>query len=110
MSRDTLLLDALSANETPYRGQVTLRWIMVDMLEETARHAGHLDLYARTSTASWRLVTQLSDRSASGWAPVRRFSGTFRHEGQLDNDSSQIVFDNMQIWLLFPSSWKRRPS
>ncbi len=44
VSRDALSLDALSANETLYRGHVTLRWIMVHMLEETARHAGHLDL------------------------------------------------------------------
>lgn len=37
-------LDALSAGETKHQGQVSLRWIMVHMLEETARHAGHLDL------------------------------------------------------------------
>jgi Protein of unknown function (DUF664) len=37
-------LDSLSAKETSYREQVSLRWIMVHMLEETARHAGHLDL------------------------------------------------------------------
>jgi hypothetical protein len=37
-------LDALSARETRYRDRVSLRWIMVHMLEETARHAGHLDL------------------------------------------------------------------
>ncbi len=42
--RDAPSLEALSAKETPYREQVTLRWIMVHMLEETARHAGHLDL------------------------------------------------------------------
>jgi hypothetical protein len=37
-------LDALSARETGFHEQVSLRWIMVHMLEETARHAGHLDL------------------------------------------------------------------
>lgn len=37
-------LDALSAGEAHLRGQVSLRWILVHMLEETARHAGHLDL------------------------------------------------------------------
>jgi len=37
-------LDELSAVETPFRGRVTLRWILVHMIEETARHAGHLDL------------------------------------------------------------------
>jgi hypothetical protein len=42
--RNAPSLDALSAKDTPYREQVTLRWIMVHMLEETARHAGHLDL------------------------------------------------------------------
>ena len=42
--RNASSLDALSAKETLYRGKVTLRWIMVHMLEETARHAGHLDL------------------------------------------------------------------
>lgn len=26
------------------RGAVNLRWILVHMIEETARHAGHLDL------------------------------------------------------------------
>ncbi len=42
--RESPSLDALSARETSYREQVSLRWIMVHMLEETARHAGHLDL------------------------------------------------------------------
>jgi hypothetical protein len=37
-------LDALSARAADFRGHVSLRWIMVHMLEETARHAGHLDL------------------------------------------------------------------
>jgi hypothetical protein len=37
-------LDALSVKETPYRERVSLRWVMVHVLEETARHAGHLDL------------------------------------------------------------------
>jgi hypothetical protein len=42
--RDSPSLDALSARETSYGEQVSLRWIMVHMVEETARHAGHLDL------------------------------------------------------------------
>jgi hypothetical protein len=42
--RESPSLDALSARETSYREHVSLRWIMVHMLEETARHAGHLDL------------------------------------------------------------------
>ena len=42
--RNAPSLDALSARETSYREQVSLRWIMVHMVEETARHAGHLDL------------------------------------------------------------------
>lgn len=38
-------LDALSAGDAhPLYGRVSLRWIMVHMIEETARHAGHLDL------------------------------------------------------------------
>lgn len=37
-------LDALSATATQFREHVSLRWILVHMLEETARHAGHLDL------------------------------------------------------------------
>jgi uncharacterized damage-inducible protein DinB len=37
-------LDQLSAVADPYRGRVSLRWIFVHMLEETARHAGHLDI------------------------------------------------------------------
>ncbi len=44
VSRAAPSLDALSARATNYREQVSLRWIMVHMLEETARHAGHLDL------------------------------------------------------------------
>jgi uncharacterized damage-inducible protein DinB len=42
--RESRSLDAISARETNYREHVSLRWIMVHMLEETARHAGHLDL------------------------------------------------------------------
>jgi uncharacterized damage-inducible protein DinB len=37
-------LDALSVRQTEFGDHVSLRWIMVHMLEETARHAGHLDL------------------------------------------------------------------
>ena len=44
ISRTANSLDALSVKETPYRERVSLRWVMVHMLEETARHAGHLDL------------------------------------------------------------------
>ena len=42
--RDTDSLDALSATPHSVWGPVTLRWVMLHMLEETARHAGHLDL------------------------------------------------------------------
>jgi hypothetical protein len=42
--REVPSLDALSVRETGFRERVSLRWIMVHMLEETARHAGHLDL------------------------------------------------------------------
>lgn len=44
ISGAALSLDALSAKETLYREHVSLRWVIVHMLEETARHAGHLDL------------------------------------------------------------------
>ena len=44
ISRTANSLDALSVKETPYRERVSLRWVMVHVLEETARHAGHLDL------------------------------------------------------------------
>jgi hypothetical protein len=37
-------LDALSAEPAEYYGRVPLRWVLVHMLEETARHAGHLDI------------------------------------------------------------------
>jgi hypothetical protein len=37
-------LDELSAREVPWYGHVTLRWVLVHLVEETARHAGHLDL------------------------------------------------------------------
>ena len=37
-------LSELSACTDEYRGKVSLRWILVHMIEETARHAGHLDL------------------------------------------------------------------
>jgi hypothetical protein len=36
-------LDQLSAKDTR-RGKVSLRWILLHMIEETARHAGHADL------------------------------------------------------------------
>jgi hypothetical protein len=44
VTRETPVLDALSAKETNYREHVSLRWVLVHMVEETARHAGHLDL------------------------------------------------------------------
>jgi uncharacterized damage-inducible protein DinB len=37
-------LDDMSVSESPHYGRVSLRWILVHMIEETARHAGHLDL------------------------------------------------------------------
>jgi hypothetical protein len=41
---DGASLDDVSASESPHYGYVSLRWILVHMLEETARHAGHLDV------------------------------------------------------------------
>jgi uncharacterized damage-inducible protein DinB len=37
-------LNALSAIAHPVFGTVSLRWIFVHMIDETARHAGHIDL------------------------------------------------------------------
>jgi Protein of unknown function (DUF664) len=37
-------LDAIAAVPSFGKGPVNLRWILVHMIEETARHAGHLDL------------------------------------------------------------------
>jgi hypothetical protein len=37
-------LDDMAKSESPHYGRVSLRWILVHMIEETARHAGHLDL------------------------------------------------------------------
>lgn len=37
-------LDALAVVPSRGMGPVSLRWILVHMIEETARHAGHLDL------------------------------------------------------------------
>ena len=37
-------LEGLSARPSPLGEHVSLRWILVHMLEETARHAGHMDL------------------------------------------------------------------
>jgi Protein of unknown function (DUF664) len=44
VERSAATLDDLSASEHHVYGRVSLRWILVHMLEETARHAGHLDL------------------------------------------------------------------
>ena len=37
-------LDQLSSMETSRRGRLTMRWILVHMIEEYARHLGHADL------------------------------------------------------------------
>jgi hypothetical protein len=37
-------LESLSARETSLGERVSLRWVLVHMLEETARHAGHMDI------------------------------------------------------------------
>jgi hypothetical protein len=42
-----LVLDAASSFDEPSRGQIrptTLRWVVTHLLEETARHCGHLDI------------------------------------------------------------------
>ena len=37
-------LDQVSARTHPIVGPVTARWVLVHLIEETARHAGHLDV------------------------------------------------------------------
>ena len=37
-------LDDLSAREAWFRGRVSLRWVIVHLIEEVARHVGHLDI------------------------------------------------------------------
>jgi hypothetical protein len=37
-------LDKLSVASTGMRGRVSMRWLLLHMIEETARHCGHLDL------------------------------------------------------------------
>ena len=37
-------LDAIAALRTTTRGDISLRWILVHMIEEYARHVGHADL------------------------------------------------------------------
>lgn len=37
-------LDALAARPSFGKGPVSLRWIHIHMIEETARHAGHIDI------------------------------------------------------------------
>lgn len=41
------VLDAAGSMDEPSRGEIrptTLRWVVVHLIEETARHAGHMDL------------------------------------------------------------------
>jgi uncharacterized damage-inducible protein DinB len=37
-------LDTIAFDRTGHRGDVSLRWIMIHMIEEYARHCGHADL------------------------------------------------------------------
>lgn len=41
---ESLPLDALSVEPHFYFGTVELRWVLVHMIEETARHVGHQDI------------------------------------------------------------------
>jgi hypothetical protein len=43
-------LDDLAVEEAPHVGRFSLRWMLVHMIEETARHAGHLDLMVEELT------------------------------------------------------------
>jgi uncharacterized damage-inducible protein DinB len=44
ITRAAETLDSLGAHDHPIYGPVSLRWVLVHLIEETARHAGHLDL------------------------------------------------------------------
>ena len=46
------MLDAVAAVPSFGKGPVNVRWIMVHMIEETARHAGHVDLLRDAVRAS----------------------------------------------------------
>jgi Protein of unknown function (DUF664) len=41
---DVIVDSALSLDEIAERGEVSLRWIIVHLIEETGRHLGHIDL------------------------------------------------------------------
>jgi Protein of unknown function (DUF664) len=41
---DVVIESALSLDEIAERGDVSLRWIILHLIEETARHLGHIDL------------------------------------------------------------------
>lgn len=41
---DVVIESALSLDEIAERGDVSLRWIILHLIEETARHVGHIDL------------------------------------------------------------------
>lgn len=43
-SRDVISRASLDETRTTPRGETTMRWLLVHMIEETARHAGHADL------------------------------------------------------------------
>ena len=45
-------LDHVAAVASFGRGAVNLRWILVHMIDETARHVGHLDLLRDALTSS----------------------------------------------------------
>ena len=44
----TPTMESLSVRPAPVHGHVSLRWLLVHLIEETARHAGHLDLMRET--------------------------------------------------------------
>ena len=44
VSRQIAAASALDDTVTTPRGEISMRWIVVHMIEETARHCGHADL------------------------------------------------------------------
>lgn len=53
-------LDDLSSKEGREGGQYSMRWIMVHMIEETARHAGHADILREHVDGTVGYMPQLS--------------------------------------------------
>lgn len=50
--RDTVVTAAPSLDVTSASREVSLRWILLHLIEETARHLGHIDLLRKQADGS----------------------------------------------------------